>query len=79
MQGAGYRFLITGVKPQASLAHKSQITFVKPQASLAYQHEDPHQPYHVMCDPYGGQKGQILCYFWVSIVTSDCASIVKHK
>ena len=55
MQGAGYRFL---------------ITVVKPQASLAYQHEDPHQPYHVMCDPYGGQKGQILCYFGVSIVTS---------
>ena len=61
MQGAGYRFLITVVKPQDSLAQKSQITGVKPQASRGYQHEDPHQPYHVMCDLYGGQKGQILC------------------
>ena len=63
MQGAGCRFLIAVVKPQDSLAHKSQITGVKPQ--------DPHHPYHVMCDPYGGQKRQILCYFWVSIVTSE--------
>ena len=39
------------------------IAVVKPQ--------DPHHPYHVMCDPYGGQKRQILCYFWVSIVTSE--------
>ena len=53
MQGAGYRSL---------------IPVVKPQASLASQYQDPHQPYHVMCDPDGGQKGQILCYFWVSIV-----------
>ena len=71
MQGAGCRFLIAVVKPQDSLAHKSQITGVKPQASRAYQPQDPHHPYHVMCDPYGGQKRQILCYFWVSIVTSE--------
>ena len=35
--------------------------------------------HHVMCDPDGGQKGQILCYFGVGAYLLLRACIVKHN